>query len=147
MNTIFKLKNFLFSFFRVIDRSFQEELDIALPQFMVLVAINNNPMGTQAVLAEFRKITPAGISKQINILLKKKLIERKNNKSDKREHSIILTLKGKKIFESGIKIFQKHQEKVFKNIPKESVKKMNDTLDNLLLSIDTSFMTDCKYKM
>ena len=80
MNTIFKLKNFLFSFFRVIDRSFQEELDIALPQFMVLVAINNNPMGTQAVLAEFRKITPAGISKQINILLKKKLIERKNNK-------------------------------------------------------------------
>ena len=102
MDTIFKLKNFLFSFFHIIDKSFQEELNIALPQFMVLLAISHNPMGTQAMLSEFRKITPAGISKQITILLKKKLIMRKNSKSDKREHSIILTQGGKKMFDFNI---------------------------------------------
>ena len=144
METIFKLKQFMFSFFHVVDKSFQEDLSITLPQFMVLIAINNNPKGTQAVLAEFRKITPAGISKQINILIKKKLIARKNNKDDKREHSIILTPKGKKIYEEGMKIFRKHQENIFKDISKESVKKMNSTLDKMILKVNEGFIKSYK---
>ena len=134
----------MFSFFHVVDKSFQEDLSITLPQFMVLIAINNNPKGTQAVLAEFRKITPAGISKQINILIKKKLIARKNNKDDKREHSIILTPKGKKIYEEGMKIFRKHQENIFKDISKESVKKMNSTLDKMILKVNEGFIKSYK---
>lgn len=144
METIFKLKQFMFSFFHVVDKSFQEDLSIALPQFMVLIAINNNPKGTQAVLAEFRKITPAGISKQINILIKKKLITKKNNKDDKREHSIILTSKGKKMYEDGMKIFRKHQKNIFKDISKESVKKMNSTLDKMILKVNEGFIKSYK---
>jgi len=144
MNTIFKLRNFLFSFIHTVGRSFQEELDVALPQFMILSAISSNPMGTQAVLAEVRKITPAAISKQMNILLKKKLIIRKNSIHDKREHSIILTPKGTKVFEKGMRIFKKHQDEVFKDIPKRSAKEFDRTLDALLTHVDTSFMISGK---
>jgi len=146
MDTIFKLRNFLFSFIHMVNRSLEEELGIALPQFMILVAVSNNPLGTQAVLAEFRKITPAGVSKQMSVLLKKKLIIRKNNKNDKRERAITLTEKGKKTFKRSMDIFKRHQNEVFKGVPKGSIRQMNDTLDKLLVSTSSDFMHICKKK-
>jgi len=144
METIFKLKNFLFSFFQLVDKSLQEELGISFTQFMVLFAVSNNPMGTQVMLAKFRQITPAAISKQLNILLKRKLIVRKNGKKDKREHSITMTSEGKILFKKGIRVFNKTQKLVFKKVPIDSIRKMNHTLDNLCLGVNNSLMLDCK---
>ena len=138
MNTIFKLRNFLFSFGRIVDKALAKELSITLPQFAILTAISHKPSGTQAVFAEMRKISPAAVSKQIDLLLKNKLITRKNSKKDRREHSILITPKGKIILKKSMDIFERHQEKVFKHVSKNSRKQFNQILDTLLTHIDKS---------
>jgi DNA-binding MarR family transcriptional regulator len=140
MSTIHKLHRFLFSFARTAEKSLQEKLGITFPQFMILLAIKNNPHCTQATVAAWRKLTPAAISQHVNTLIAKKLIVKKNNSKDRREHSIVLTPKGLAIFKKALVIYENAQKNIFKKVSARSISDMNKTLDALLVQMDTSSM-------
>lgn len=138
MSPIHKLHQFLFCFGRTVEKSFQEELEMTLPQFMILLAIQHNPDCTQVRVAEWRKLTPAAISQHIDSLLKKKLIVRKKSSQDRREYVIVMTKKGEILFKKAQVIFEKYQKNIFKKVPKSAITQMNTTLDRLLAGMDAS---------
>lgn len=137
MRTIFKIRNFLFGFGRRVDRTLREALDMSVPQFGILAAIADSPKGTQAVLAHMRQVTPAAVSKHMNILLSRKLVTRTENRRDRREHAVHLTPKGKTVFTKCMRIFQKHEREVFRHIPKNRLRILDATMTDLLEALET----------
>ena len=98
---------------RIADTTLREEADLPLSHFRIMLAVHKyKAMASQQDIASFWGITPAAVSRQIQVLKKKGLIREESSagSAPTRKHTIVLTGSGvqkmKKMFHSIDRVFE-----------------------------------------
>lgn len=72
----------------------EKNIDITLDQWDVIKSISEAEHPNQSMIATITHKDPAAITRMIDLLVKKDLVQRKEEKSDKRAYLVKLTRKG-----------------------------------------------------
>ena len=106
-------------------------LDITVDQWLVLNAINDHDSVSQLQIANLVFKDAASITRIIELLIKKGLIERKEHPQDKRRFSLLLTAEGKKILKSISKIAQSYRATALEGISEKDLQVMGKSLQKI----------------
>lgn len=117
------------------DSSLQERLNLTLSQFLILMAVNQNPNITQVQVAGFLEQTQAAVSRQIDVLKNKKLIEITKNENNKRENLLFPTLHGRKVFTKANDVLHETFDDLYKIMNDREKNQLEKSLDKLLFSV------------
>ncbi len=132
MKVFFKMHNLMASLAKSLHFALVEKCDMSFPQFMFLTSVQNHPDKSQRMLASFRKMTPAAISKQVDSLIDKGWVVKKIKKGKRLEYALSLSSVGKKKLKQAEKILEKHYKKILGDrVDKETLiveKKIDDWL-------------------
>jgi len=120
------------------DISLQNELHIGLSQFLIMLAILKRPLLSQQDIAHFLRVTPAAVSRQIELLRDKQLIVLGENKQNRREHVLSLTKSGQDIMLNARKLLGKRMTQAFSVLTAEE----QDQLTVLLSKLTEALCSD-----
>jgi DNA-binding MarR family transcriptional regulator len=126
---VFKLVS---SIRKINDRRLTSKLRLTLSQFRILSVIKKNPKTSQRVIANFWMMTEASISRQIEILRKKKLIEKVWSPENRREHIFRLTSSGLKMLSKANSLIDSMLEKIFADISQKDRKVFSAIINRFL---------------
>ena len=126
---VFKLVS---SIRKINDRQLTSKLHLTLSQFRILSVIKKNPKTSQRVIANFWMMTEASISRQIELLRGKKLIEKVQNPENRREHIFRLTVSGENILMKANALIDSALEKIFADISQQDRNSLSAILHKLL---------------
>jgi len=98
---------------RKAEESLQEHFGMTFSQFRMLMVIEKHKLPCQAEIAKFHGLTPAAVSRQIELLTEKKLIKAIPNTENRRENILSLTPEGKKITKQALTLLDKIFEKMY----------------------------------
>lgn len=104
------------------------ELGITVDQWVLLKIIDEKEELSQAELAKFSVRDPASITRTLDLLEKKDLIERVAVEDNRRQYRISLTKKGNKFVAEHSKMVSKHRAKSIKGISKQELDALRNTL-------------------
>lgn len=123
---------------RLASHTLEKHTKLTFPQFRILAAIAKHQQLSQKKIAEFHGVTEAAISKMIDMLLKTKLIERKNNPKNRREKILTLLPAGLSVVSRSMRSLEGAFEKPlhalggrrnqFASIMKDLTKSLQDQL-------------------
>jgi DNA-binding MarR family transcriptional regulator len=85
-------------------------LDLTPPHVGILYAVNHADGLSQQALGERLGIFPSRLVSVLDELESRKLLERRDNPTDRRSHALYLTRKGRETLEKIGRIGQEHQE-------------------------------------
>lgn len=105
--------------------------DISLDQWIILSRIYQNEGSNQKKLAEVSHKDRAVITRILNILENKGLIERKKSYHDKREFLIYLTDKGNDLYKETSAIISQNSQKINSVFSDSELKQFKSLLDKL----------------
>ena len=108
----------------------QAKFELTVPQFRVLARLNKSKT-TSSDLAEWIGVSLPSISRMIEILVKRELVNRVSNPRDRREVSLELTLKGKNHFLEIKKRAQESFARKIENLGSDEKLKLITGLDIL----------------
>ncbi len=94
---VIALHKAVFAMDRSVDRLLAERFDLTFSQFFILRVLAKRSGTTQKAIAGARGLTEAAVSRSIDVLLEKKLVTRKVNPTNRREHMLVLTKDGTKL--------------------------------------------------
>ena len=110
----------------MLKRDLQDHLKpygITTDQWMVLRRVYlNSGKYNQKELADASFRERAAITRMIDLMEKKHLIERRNSPDDRREYLLYITDEGKKAYEETVDAVSDSQEAINKILPKEELK-------------------------
>ena len=111
-----KLSSLIYRINKMLKRDLQEQLKpygITTDQWMVLRRVYlNSGKYNQKELAEVSFRERAAITRMVDIMEKKNLIERRNSPNDRREYLLYITPKGKAAYEATEADVAESQEKI-----------------------------------
>jgi MarR family transcriptional regulator, transcriptional regulator for hemolysin len=121
---------------RHLRHSMQTELNasglkVTVDQWLLLQQIANDPECNQEELANETAKDPASITRSIVLLRKKRLIQRKQDRNDKRMYRLLLTDKGKKTLKIGNLAIENFRKKATKGVSREELNLQRIVLDKL----------------
>lgn len=103
-------------------------IDISVEQWIILKIIQENKLIAQKSIAEKSTRDPASITRTLDLLEKKELINRLNIPEDRRQYNIILTKKGEKFIHQNMPIIKSLRQQSVKGFSSEEI----ETLSHLL---------------
>lgn len=107
------------------------DLGITIEQWILLKIIEQYDQMSQKELAEKSLRDPASITRTLDLLSKKGLIERRSIENNRRQYNIKLTNTGKKFVEQHIEMVQQHRSKSVEGFSADELK----TLESMLKRI------------
>ncbi len=110
-------------------------MDLTFSQWMILRSLANNPSCSQQSIARCRDLTQAAVSRQVEALRAKKLLSRRENPKNRREHVLTLTASGRTKFAAGAELIAKTLRGHFSSLNASQMKEMDAALGDLLQSI------------
>jgi DNA-binding MarR family transcriptional regulator len=110
--------------------------DISLDQWIILSRIYQNEGSNQKKLAEVSNKDRAVITRILNILENKGLIERKNSHHDKREFLIYLTDKGNDLYGETSAIISQNSQKINSIFSDSELEQFKSLLDKLSSNLE-----------
>lgn len=110
------------------------KLGITVEQWVILKIVSEKKGLSQKELAKKSYRDPASITRTIDLLEKKELLQREAIPMNRRAYNISLTAKGEQFIKENMKIIKKHRELSIQNLSEEELK----TLSELLLKIRTN---------
>lgn len=110
-------------------------LDISIDQWLVLSAIANNPHATQQEIAEFVFKDAASLTRIIDLLVKKGLLDRVSSADDRRRFKLTFTPAGEDLLDQSSAIAIKNREDALKNIPGEDLETAARVFGRILSNI------------
>lgn len=113
-------------------RFFEEGLDITIDQWLVLNAIAERPDISQLEIAEKVFKDAASITRIIDLLIKKKYLQRETHNSDRRRFSLGLTEEGRELIKSISKVVKQNRAKALKGITEKELVQMKQTLTQII---------------
>ena len=118
-----------------------EQYDITLEQWVVLVSLSKQDKINQKQLAEKVDKDQPTLARILDILERKKFIERKAIKEDRRAFSIHITDKGKSLKEELAPFIEDMFKRILLGIPKEKI----DIYREVLIKINDNIVNEqCK---
>lgn len=131
-NLTYTLHKLSFLLDKLADRTLQDELDLSFSQLRILIAINRNSEVTQKKIACFWDMTQAAVSRQIELLIEKKLVAMHENVHNRRENHLSLTPSGEKILEDAHSLLDSKYEAIFKIVSPREREVFEDIVHRLL---------------
>lgn len=126
----------VFSLDRYADRLLSENSHGTFSQFLVMTAIAKCPKVSQQKIAEFLNLTPAAVSRQIDVLVSAGFIARKEDPQSRRAHVIELTASGEKHYlELKSSLMDAFKDRLHLVKPSE-LESASATLEKVLFAID-----------
>jgi MarR family transcriptional regulator for hemolysin len=135
MGPALKLHRFVFLLEKLADQTLQQEAEMTFSQCMILRSLGINPDCSQRSIARCRDLTQAAVSRQVETLREKKLVLRKENAQNRREHILTLTAAGQKKLDQGMAIIQREFDAVFKAVSAAERTQLESAVDKLLESL------------
>lgn len=101
------------------DALLRKQFEISFIQFMIISTLYQNPRVTQRFLVQNINMTPGAISRQVDVLVSKRLITRTQNKLNRREHQLKVTKNGNVIVKDARKLLEAELEAIFEPISEQ----------------------------
>lgn len=130
INTSMRIKDELRKAFK------EKAYDVTPDQFAVLIKLWNKDGLSQKEICERTLKNKSNLTRILDSMEKRGLINRETNKEDRRSFSIYLTNKGKEIQAELIDIAIKTHEKIFKDITDEDKKYLFRILEDISKNIN-----------
>jgi DNA-binding MarR family transcriptional regulator len=133
----FKMKKAMLAIDGIAEQTLQAHLALTLPQFWVLNSLEHHEGVPQKAICRLLGLTPAAISRQIEVLREKGLLVREYNPTCRREHVLTLTDKGREQAAQGTELLQREFGKLY--LPMDAAQKdaLERSLDTLLEALRT----------
>ena len=128
-STGYLLNRLAFSLARQSDQILLERLGIGMSQYIIMHILQQQPSIQQRVIATQLGQTEASISRQMKILANQSLLEVRTNPANRREHVIILTLKGERIIDEAHQILDTFHKSVFEQIGDKNYKNFAELIE------------------
>jgi len=126
---------FTVSLQKIADRVLRSEIGLTLSQFRMLMVIDRHPGSSQKCVADFWGVEEASVSRQIDILAKKKFVVRTTSARSKREHILALTKGGKRMLGKAIAAIDRQSENMFGTVTQKQRRDLSVRLEQLLLGV------------
>lgn len=109
-----------------------KEYGLAAPQFNVLrILRRQHPDAVSIGLIKERMLDKnSDVSRIVDRLYKKKLVERKESKTDRRQKDVVITKKGLELLDK-MTICEKKEDNILSKLSKKEVKLLNELLDKI----------------
>ncbi len=120
---------------KIADHASQDSMDLTFSQWMILRSLAGNPSCSQQSIARCRDLTQAAVSRQVEALRAKKLLNRRENPKNRREHILTLTSVGRAKFAAGADLISKSLRGHFAQLDAAQTKALDAALGDLLQSI------------
>ena len=105
--------------------------DVTIDQWLILKIIDDNPKITQREIAEYVFKDHASITRMINLLVKKKFLERSLHPEDRRRFGLKLTANGRQTKEALMPVILRNREKALEGLTEEEIENLKTTLHKI----------------
>ena len=143
-----KLKNtsieehFIFLMERIVKRYRQIAKDvlkiagISVDEWIVLLRISENKGCSQMDLSDFTAKGPAKMTRTIDLLLSKKLINKALDPEDRRRYMVSISKEGEALIESLMPAVQNYRQQAIRSFSEEEKIALNDSLKKVMKNIE-----------
>jgi DNA-binding MarR family transcriptional regulator len=132
-----KVHKFVFLFDRIVDQRLRKTLDVSLSQFRMLWAVHNHQLkASQSQIAAFHDVSRAAVSRQVDILVKRGLIERGGHPLSKRKYMVGLTPRGRTLFRKALAITEAELKKHLRPLGRRNLEQLDRYLGMILETIN-----------
>lgn len=114
-----------------VDKALAEELNLGLSQLKVLYVLDKWPFSQQRSVARILGQDDSGVSRIINQLAQRNLVERKSNPKDRRQQIITMTAAGSELMQQARTITQSCHEAALAGLSTEQRQQLRTTLEQL----------------
>ncbi len=121
---------------RAADQVLREKLNLTFSQFRILLAVRKLGAITQQQAARFHSLTPAAVSRQVEILKQRGLLAVKQNSQNRRMHFLSLTFGGKKQISSAVLLLDKLFSKMYLVLSPKEKQGLEKALNKLASTIN-----------
>jgi DNA-binding MarR family transcriptional regulator len=128
----FKIHKLVFIMDKIADQLLQKEVGIGFAQFRMLMVLGKYPHVSQKRIAGFMGLTQAAVSKQMNALVHKGWLARKQNPGNRRENVLCLTAKGRKMVLRAAGILEKEFDAYYCAMEEKGKRALERGMDFLL---------------
>ncbi len=106
--------------------------DITIDQWLVLRCLQENKILSQSQVAEMLFKDVASITRIIELLVKKKYLERKIDSIDRRKFELSITSDGVKVIENVYPIVQNYRKKALEGLTKNDINNIKIDLEKII---------------
>lgn len=142
---IFKFHRLVFLMNKISDKLLQQKANLTYSQFLILMATNRHPEVSQRSIAEFLEVTEAAVSRQIELLITKKLLIATENQVNRREHRLGLTREGIKQLNQATIILDQAYQEFLAPLDQSDQKRFTDYLDCIFGIVCTKGKQMCRW--
>ena len=129
----YTLENSIKSYRQFAQKNINEAgLDITIDQWLVMKVIQENSENKQHEVAGKVFKDSASVTRIIDLLIKKGLLERDIHSSDRRRTELNLTKKGKNILSKTQKIVSENRAKALKGIDEKKISDLRTVLNTII---------------
>lgn len=120
---------------RVAERTLQDEYGLGMSQFKVLWILRKHSEGVlQTNIATWCSQTEAAISRQVNLLKRDKLIEKRTDPKNRRNHIICLSAKGEQFANEAMDVLIKEYKPLFAVLSASEQQTLNEMLEKVFIT-------------
>ncbi len=116
------------------DKLLLNQTQISFNEFMIFLALRDNPTYTQEEIGSWAQFNKSTVSKLVDKLVTKKLLERTENAVDRRQKDLAITKLGELELSKAQEITENLSNYVFDSLTKAQHKEFNSQLDTLIQS-------------
>lgn len=128
----FQFGEFMRVFRKVVVKRFQEqETDIGLEQFGILVKLIEEGLHTQTEIAAAVGMDKSAVLRIVDVLEEKKYIERVSDSEDRRKKTLAVTKKGKAKIDDAGKLFSSIIDEISAGVKESDMKSFMKTLGKM----------------
>lgn len=115
-----------------------ENFEITVDQWLVLKNLNEHPELNQSELADITGKDHPTLTRIIDLLCKKDLVERRVNRADRRSFTVHLTGKGQEKVKNWSGKMAEIRMKAWENLTEQDYKHLKRILDTIYKNLDSS---------
>lgn len=110
----------------------ENNLDLTIEQFRILILINENEEAIQQDLVEAMNKVKSVVLRQIDSLERKRLIVRMTDPADRRKKNLVLTKPGMQVLEEALKVEALVMQEIRRGISDPQLESFINTLNTIL---------------
>ena len=134
-NTPTSLHQLTFVLQQLTNELLESEVKVGLSQVRIMSALDTSMAYSQHGVAIKLRQTEANISRQLQTMKRQGLVNIKRNPKDKRQREVILSAKGKRTYDTALRLLNAQQKDLLRLLNSEEIKAFNHAVDNLLKAI------------
>jgi len=98
---------------KILDQTLSSRCEITLSQFILLLSVLQKGPINQRKIAKFLMLSPAAVSRQVEVVKKKGWLVVEASESDRRDRILRITPAGSKVVEAGHDSLERHVFEIF----------------------------------